>query len=28
MGKSRTEVNYFMNVDSDFITDVLSCYNG
>tara|TARA_Y100000310_G_scaffold232402_1_gene235238 strand:+ start:552 stop:773 length:222 start_codon:yes stop_codon:yes gene_type:complete len=28
MGKSRVEVNYFMSVDEDFITDVLSCYNG
>ena len=28
MGKSPVEVNYFMSVDEDFITDVLSCYNG
>jgi len=28
MGKSHTEVNYFMNVDEDFLSDVLSCYNG
>jgi len=28
MGKTHTQVNYLMNVDSDFITDVLSCYNG
>ena len=28
MGESRTSVNYFMNVDEDFISDVLSCYNG
>jgi len=26
MGKTRVEVNFFMNVDSDFITDVLSCF--
>ena len=26
MGKSNTQVNYLMNVDSDFITDVLDCY--
>ena len=28
MGKSPTQVNYLMSVDSDFITDVLSCYEG
>ena len=28
MGKSNTQINYLMNVDEDFITDVLSCYNG
>ena len=28
MGKSPTQVNYLMSVDSDFITDVLSCYKG
>jgi hypothetical protein len=27
MGKSPTQVNYLMSVDSDFITDVLSCYD-
>ena len=27
MGKSPVEVNYFMSVDEDFITDVLSCYD-
>ena len=26
MGKTRVEVNFFMNVDSDFITDVLDCF--
>ena len=26
IGKSNVEINYFMNVDEDFITDVLSCY--
>lgn len=26
MGKSNVEINHFMNVDRDFITDVLSCY--
>jgi hypothetical protein len=26
MGKTNVEVNFFMNVDSDFITDVLSCF--
>ena len=28
MGKSNTQINYLMNVDSDFITDVLSAYEG
>ena len=28
MGKNHTQVNYLMNVDSDFITDVLSAYKG
>ena len=28
MGKSPTQVNYLMSVDSDFITDVLGCYRG
>ena len=28
MGKNNTQVNYLMSVDCDFITDVLSCYNG
>ena len=28
MGKNNTQVNYLMNVDDDFITDVLGCYNG
>jgi len=27
LGNSRTEVNYYMSVDEDFIPDVLSCYN-
>ena len=27
LGNSRIEVNYYMNVDEDFISDVLSCYN-
>ena len=26
-GNSRTQVGYYMNVDEDFIPDVLSCYN-
>jgi len=26
-GNSRIEVNYYMNVDEDFISDVLGCYN-
>jgi len=25
-GNSRTQVNYYMNVDEDFIPDVLACY--
>ena len=25
-GNSNTQVNYFLNVDEDFISDVLSCY--
>ena len=25
-GNSRIEVNYYMNVDEDFIPDVLGCY--
>ena len=25
-GKSRTEINYYMNVDEDFVTDVLNEY--
>tara|TARA_R100001244_G_scaffold123696_2_gene93395 strand:- start:247 stop:429 length:183 start_codon:yes stop_codon:yes gene_type:complete len=28
LGKSRTEVNYYMSIDEDFIPDVLSCYKG
>ena len=28
MGKSNTQINYLMNVDNDFITDVLSAYKG
>jgi len=28
MGKSNTQVNYLLNVDEDFITDVLGCYKG
>jgi hypothetical protein len=27
LGNSRREVSYYMNVDEDFIPDVLSCYN-
>jgi len=27
LGNSRTEVNYYMSVDEDFIPDVLGCYN-
>ena len=26
-GNSRIQVGYYMNVDEDFISDVLSCYN-
>ena len=26
LGNSRIEVNYYMNVDEDFISDVLGCY--
>ena len=26
LGNSRVEVNYYMNVDEDFIMDVLCCY--
>ena len=25
-GNSRTEVNYYMSVDDDFIPDVMGCY--
>jgi hypothetical protein len=28
MGKNNTQVNYLMNVDNDFITDVLDAYKG
>ena len=28
MGKSNTQINYLMNVDNDFITDVLDAYKG
>ena len=28
MGKSNTQVNYLLNVDEDFITDVLDAYKG
>ena len=27
-GNTRIQVNYFLNVDEDFISDVLSCYKG
>ena len=26
LGNSRTEVNYYMSMDEDFISDVLYCY--
>ena len=26
-GNSNTQVSYFLNVDEDFIPDVLGCYN-
>jgi hypothetical protein len=26
-GNTNTQVSYFLNVDEDFIPDVLSCYN-
>ena len=28
MGKSNTQVNYLLNVDEDFISEVLGCYKG
>ena len=28
LGKSRTEVNYYMSMDEDFISDVFNCYEG
>ena len=28
MGKNNTQVNFLMNVDNDFITDVLDAYKG
>ena len=28
MGKNNTQINFLMNVDNDFITDVLSAYKG
>jgi len=28
LGKSRTEVNYYMSIDEDFISDVFNCYEG
>ena len=27
LGENRQAVNYFLNVDEDFISDVLGCYN-
>ena len=27
LGNSPREVNYYMSVDEDFISDVLGCYN-
>ena len=27
LGNDRHEVNYYMSVDEDFISDVLGCYN-
>ncbi len=27
-GNTNTQVSYFLNVDEDFISDVLSCYKG
>ena len=27
LGENRQSVNYFLNVDEDFISDVLGCYN-
>tara|TARA_R110001583_G_scaffold2013_3_gene14947 strand:+ start:314 stop:556 length:243 start_codon:yes stop_codon:yes gene_type:complete len=27
LGNSRREVSYYLNVDEDFISDVLGCYN-
>ena len=26
LGNSRREINYYLNVDEDFISDVLGCY--
>ena len=28
MGKSNTQINYLMNVDEDFLSEVVSCYKG
>ena len=28
MGKNNTQVNFLMNVDNDFISDVLNAYKG
>jgi len=28
LGKSRAEVNYYMSMDEDFISDVFNCYEG
>ena len=28
LGKSNTQINYLMNVDEDFLSEVVSCYKG
>ena len=28
MGKSNTQINYLMNIDEDFLSEVVSCYKG
>ena len=28
MGKSNTQINFLMNVDEDFLSEVVSCYKG
>jgi len=28
MGKSNTQINFLLNVDEDFLSEVVSCYKG